>query len=331
MARCRVDPSLERQKVGDFAFPLGVYPVEPMTPKPGYSVDFEPADGSEGDEDWEEWPDRYMFDVVITAERLEPLCRSLLGIFPGRVFPILDVLGQDAFREVDPYIAYDLVGMDRVADALRRFRGFFYEDGLVGWGVMCEEPFLYMFVDEHKIVTIRAEPALRDRVEKLLKAFDLEPREDPAGADAVSHEHRSVLVSEPGRTDLLMVDEIVEYLRDEWRLTLNVDPESNVDEQGRPLGVTAWRCLVRCFAPKSERPKYAEVLLSASCLREAEDRVLDLVDEIRGPQDPPWEESVVVQADRLDEPGLDELARSLAIIAPKPPLEPGIIWHGWLE
>ena len=74
------------------------------------------------------------------------------------MFPILDVLGHDAFREIDPYVAYELVALDSFMDSVRRYEDFLYEDGLCGFGAMSEEPFFYVFVDEHKIVTVRAEP-----------------------------------------------------------------------------------------------------------------------------------------------------------------------------
>lgn len=343
MARCRVDPSLERQVIGSFSFPLGVYPVEEMKPVAGYAVEFEPADGSSGEDspppdasedpnaEFEEWPDRYRFEVAITAERLEPFVRAVLSMMPGRIYPILDVLGQDAYREVDPYIAYELVGMERFTDALRRFRGLFFEDGLVGFGCMVEEPFLYMFVDEHKVVTLRVEPDLREKVEKLLRAFDLEQVEEIAGADAVSHEHRTVLMIEEGKPELLNVDEIVETLRDEWRLTINIDPETNLDEDGKELGVTGWRCLLRAAAEDDPRPRYAEVVLAASHLHEAEDIALDAVDELRPAEVPAWEEAVLVQADRLDEAQLADIARHCHFTIPTPPLEPGIYFKAWLE
>lgn len=344
MARSRVDPSLERHVENNFSFPLGVYPVEPMDPKPGYSVEFEPADGTSPDDEppppsdsddpnaeFEEWPDRYRYEIVITAERLEPFVRAILSIMPGRVYPILDVLGQDAYREVDPYIAYELVGMERVTDALRRFRGMFFEDGLVGFGCMVEEPFLYMFVDEHKIVTLRVEPDLRDKVEKLLKAFDLEQSEEVAGADAVSHEHRTVLMTEEARPELLNVDEIVEFLRDEWRLTINIDPETNLDDDGKPLGVTGWRCLLRAAAETDERPRYAEVVLAAGSMREAEDIALDALEDLKPTDVIAWDEALVVQADRVDEAQLADIARHCHFTIPTPPLEPGIYFKGWLE
>ena len=258
-----------------FAFPLGVYPVDPIEPKSGYTTAFEPADdgseagggggGGESDDgpeglrglgglgggggEWEEWPDRYVFDILVSAARVEPLCRTLLSLLPGRVYPILDFLGQDEWREVDPYVSYDLLGMDRLMDTIRRFRGFFYEDGLVGFGAMSEEPFLYVFVDEHKVVTVRAEAGLKEKVEKVLAAFDLELLDELASADSVTHEHRSVLEAPSERPDLFVGDEIVELLRDEWRLVLNIDPESNIDEDGKELGMTGWRCILRYDPP----------------------------------------------------------------------------------
>jgi hypothetical protein len=323
MFRCRVDKSIERVIVNGFAFPLGAYPVEEMSPRPGYTVAFEQADGGnvagegagfeaggefdpeaeEGDEDgalgspegaegeWEEWPDRYVYDVLVSATRVETLCRSLFALLPGRVYPILDFLGTDEYREVDPYVSYDLLGLDRLLDTVRRYRGFFFEDGLVGFGAMSEEPFMYVFVDEHKIVTVRVESALKDKVEAILRAFDLEEVDEIRGADAATHEHRGVLEAPPERLDLLTAEEIVEELRDDWRLVLNVDPTVNIDEDGNPLGITGWRCIVRHEpmppenAPANAEPppfRYVEVLLAADCLNAAEDLALDALDQLLG-------------------------------------------------
>lgn len=270
MARSRIDTSLQRTVYGGFSFPLGVYPTEQFTPTQGYAHRFEPADGDEEEGGWEEWPDRYSFEASITAERLESLCRSLFALMPGRVYPILDVLGVDAYREVDPYIAYDLVGFDRFFDAIRRHRGWFLEDGLVGFGAMTLEPFVYVFVDEHKVLTIRVQPDLKERIEKILQAFDLAPAPELKCVDSVVHEHRSVLESPPDRPDLLTAEEIVEELMDEWRLRLNVDRERNLDDDGVELGVTGWRCLVRMLPDDDGAPEYAEMILAAGNLDEAE-------------------------------------------------------------
>ncbi|MBY0312336.1 MAG: hypothetical protein K2W85_09725 [Phycisphaerales bacterium] len=265
MPRARVDPSIQRVEMNGFAFPLGVYPIDPIEPKAGFTMAFEPSDdgtdpeqsavgGGTADDagEWEEWPDRYVYDILIPATRVEPLVRMFLSMFPGRIYPILDFLGQDEWREVDPYVSYDLLGLDRFMEGLRRFRGFFYEDGLVGFGAMSEEPFLYIFVDEHKVVTVRAEAALKERVEAALAAFDLTQVDEIHSADSVTHEHRAVLDAPEDRADLLSAEEIVEVLRDEWRLVLNIDPDRNVDDEGNDLGITCWRIIIRYDPPLPE-------------------------------------------------------------------------------
>jgi hypothetical protein len=298
MARCVADESIQRHVIDGFSFPLGVYPVEEMTPRPGYSTEFEAADPEEDDADWESWPDRYVYDVVVPATRIGALWDQLFALMPGRVFPILDFIGHDAFREVDPYMAYEPVGKERVTDAIRRFRDFFFEDGMVGFGVVSDEPFLYLFVDEHKILTVRAEPDLKPQVEGVLRAFDLEPTDEPAGADAAAHEHRGVLLAPRDRPDLLTGEEVVEELRERWRLLLNIDPESNLDDEGEDLGFTPWRCLVRCSNEKSPDERYAEVLLVADRLRRAEELAMDAGVELMG-ESGGWTDVVVVAADRL--------------------------------
>jgi hypothetical protein len=288
----QIDPSIKRHEIEGFKFPLGAYPVEEMTPKPGYSALFEQADGGGDEDDWEEWPDRYVYDVVLSAERVPALCRTLFSKLPEKVYPILDVLGHDAFREVDPFMAYDTIGLDVFLDGVREYGPFLYEDGMVGFGVMCEEPFLYIFVDEHKILTIRCAPEIRERIEKVLQAFDLEQTEDAAGCDAAAHEHRNVLVAPSDRADLLTAEEAVEHLRDAWRLLLNIDPDTNLDETGNEIGTTTWRSVVRCHfevEPSKQMPqaksatkgvRYAEVVFDADNLRQAEDVGISAVEAL---------------------------------------------------
>ena len=278
-----IDTGLQRVEIDGFAFPLGVYPVEPMVPKPGFVTEFEAADGAEffisgaEVEDWEEWPDRWMFDVLLPAGRVRAFCNMLVTYFPPRVYPILDVLGHDAYREVDPYIAYDLVAVERVFDGLRDYSEWLFEDGMVGWGLMSLEPFLYAFVDEHKIVTIRAELSMKEKIEKLLAAFDLEQVEKLAGPDSVEHEHRTVLLAPEHESKPMAAEEIIEDLRDLWILQFNVDGTTNLDDEGNELGITAWRCVARCVPPPAEEegapgvPRYAELILRAANLDEAEE------------------------------------------------------------
>ena len=305
MPTCQIDPSIERKSIKGFKFPLGVYPVETMTPIAGYSADFEPAENTDEMGDWEAWPDQYVFDIVMPADRVEPFWHQVFAMMPGRVFPIIDYIGHDAYREIDPFMAYEPVGKEKIIDAIRQFRPFFFEDGMVGFGAVSEDPFFYIFIDEHKIVTIRVEPKYKSRIEKLLGAFDLEACEEPAGADAAAHEHRAVLVTSPDRPDLLTGDEILERMRDTWGLVLNVDPESNVDDEGNELGITPWRCFVRFATEQSPDDRYAELYLTTNSIRQAEELAQQSIAATLEGQSG-WLDIVVISADRLTPEQLEE-------------------------
>jgi hypothetical protein len=351
MYTCIVDPTLERTKTGEMTFPLGVYPVETIEPKPGYAVEFESADGAEDGSDLEEWPDRYVYDIVISADKLPALVLQLMAMMPLRVYPILDFLGHDDFREIDPYISYERLGVDRIIDGLRQFTGFFYEDGMCGFGAMSEEPFIYLFVDEHKILTIRAEASLKDRVGELLSAFGLEEMSEPVGVDGAAHEHRSVLIVPDGRENVLAAEEIVGYLRQEWRLTLNVNPETNDDDEGNELGVTGWRCVVRFVRGQDAPVRYAEVLLWAGNITEAEEMIHTAIEELVGrdealepkeaqpdasgddSDEDDWADVTILALDRLVDEHLEAVWTELATASRGDfkPRKPRVIVARWLE
>ncbi len=337
MPSIELDSTLQRTIVDGFAYPMGVYPVEPTAPTPGVFMQFEAADGAEpflsGDEpafdDWEAWPDRYMFDILMTADRIPSLVRSLLTLLPPRVFPILDVLGHDAYREIDPYVAYDAVGLDKVIEGIRVYSDWLFEDGLVGFGAMSIDPFVYVFVDEHKIVTVRAEVDLKEKVERLLEAYELEPVEDVLGADSTAHEHRSVLFCPPERSDLLTPEEVVERLRREWLLQLNVQGDTNIDDDGKDLGVTAWRCVLRCIPSEEGQEVYAEVFLTAPSLDEAERLATEIAVQTP-PSEEGWYEVDPVQCDRVLP---DAFGKMLSEYRAKPagplssPAIHHVVWH----
>ncbi|HVZ93308.1 MAG TPA: hypothetical protein VG797_02245, partial [Phycisphaerales bacterium] len=277
MSRIEIDQSIKRTEADGFVYPLGVRPIAPKGATPGYTVEFESADGSSGSgeswagEEWEEWPDRFMYDVLVPVTRLRSLCRVLFDILPGRVYPILDALGRDAYREIDPYLAYEPVGVEKLYDAVMQYGEWLFEDGLVGFGAMSLDPFFYVFIDEHKIVTIRAATDLKERVEKILAAFELKQVDKIESVDTVEHEHLNTLVAPPERPELLSGDDIIDRLREIWKLELNIDRQKNLDEEGNDLGTTPWICLVHCTGPEEGDPdRWAEVLLAAENLDAAE-------------------------------------------------------------
>jgi hypothetical protein len=188
---------------------------------------------------------------------------------------------------------------------------------------MSEEPFFYFFVDEHKIVTVRVEAGLKEQVERLMAAFDLEQNEDAAGVDAAAHEHRSVLVAPEDDPRMLGFDEVVERLRDDWRLVLNINPETNVDDEDRDLGPTGWWCRVRVEVPvKAEQApeggvepetlaetRYVEVVLVAECLREAEEEAILAAEKHAGLP------SSALKVESLDEDEEDGLVPPFVVFA----------------
>ncbi len=305
MRRAQINEQIERKELEGFQFPLGVAPVAEMSPLAGYTEEFEAADGADApgfdgysSDDWEEWPDRFVYDVVVSAKRVRALCRGLFALLPSRVYPILDILGTDAYREVDPYLAYDLVGIEKFLDGMGAYDDWLFEDGLVGFGAMSLDPFVYIFVDEHKVVTVRVGLEFKERVEKLLAAFDLRAHGEVRGADAVEHEHRTVLLAGSEEVELLVADEIVERLRDHWNLQLNVDVTKNVDAEGNELGVTGWQCVVRCAMADDRGDSYAEVLVSADSLDSAERLSAESVSG-QAPDGDGWTEMDVIRADRV--------------------------------
>lgn len=321
--RCAIDPNIKRVTMGGIAFPLGVFPIQPMQPKVGYSVDFESADGGSEGEEFEEWPDRYVFDVVAPANRLPALCRSLFALLPSRVYPILDIMGHDAYREIDPYIAYELVGLDRFLDGVGWFEPFLYEDGLCGFGAMCDDPFIYLTLDEHKVVTIRCLPDDRERIERVLRAFDLAETPEPKAADAANHEHRTVLLTPEDHPEWLSFDEIIERLLDQWRLILNIDDEANADDDGRQLGVTAWRCLVRFQIEGEQQARYAEVVLWSSSYRAAEELCQEAASATLDFGDDAMVDVLTISADRVRPDDLAQvLARPGGTVTRSEPIEP---------
>jgi len=268
---------------------------------------------------------------VVSAERLPSLCRALFLLFDtapisgtapgwttGRIYPILDVLGQDAYREIDPYIAYDLVGLDVFLDGVREYNEFLFEDGMAGFGAMSEDPFLYVFVDEHKIVTVRAQPELKERVERVMAAFDLEQTESAAGVDAAAHEHRSVLLAPANNPEFLTPEEVVEDLVDHWRMLLNVDPDSNKDDEGNELGPTSWRALVRCEFDDAP-PRYAETVFDAENFREAEGLAFNAIEKLStaaregGVEEEDWSDARLVIIDRITSTMLAQILENAGV------------------
>jgi hypothetical protein len=300
---CRLDPARTRMVAPNgFRYSHGCVPTEPCLPVEGYLSEFEPGAG--------DWPDTYFFDVVLSHEKIGPVMTDLFSLLPDDVTPMLDVRGDDAYREMDPYIGLEPVTKEEMLTVVNRFQAFLFDDGHCGFGAMAEEPFCSVYLDDHKVIAVRIELARGHEVEAILEEHGIATGVNPTGVDAVGHEHRDVLWTDENRSELLDFYGVLDELRFRWNLELNIDPETNIDDDGRQLGLSAWRVLLyleptaaKHSTGKPPRGVYAELLLTAGSLQEADRLAAEACDLIQGyePVDQP-------ATDRIRP---DELAQAL--------------------
>ena len=121
------------------------------------------------------------------------------------------------------------------------------EDGSIAAGANSESPFVEIFVDQWKGVSIIVPLDMHDDVERLLASAGLNEvqetwalgKENPA-LDKV--QIRPVLADLDGVA--ADIDDVLMELRHDWRMELNIDPDTNVDEAGRRLGLTLWHAVL---------------------------------------------------------------------------------------
>jgi hypothetical protein len=237
MTEYRLRSDLRRTRIRDYAFPLGLIPRDIRPPIQGYTVRYVTSE--------EDAPDTYAFHVVVTHERVAEIFEATLALLPPEVEGILEVNSFDAYRQMDVYLSDELISREQFRRCWSHYRPFFLEDGTVGVGAKAEEPFVEVFLDQWKGISIHVPLSLREAAESVLESFELEEapmlwteEEDPLGDADVQH----VLdTSQPQWADF---DDIILDLRHELVLALNVDPDENLDEAGRDLGFTLWHGVI---------------------------------------------------------------------------------------
>jgi hypothetical protein len=185
--------------------------------------------------------------VVVSHERLAPLLRKAFELLPDEVYAIVEIGSRDAYRSTDVYIGQELIPTEHFLKIWRAFEPILLEDSAIAAGANSEEPFIEVFVDQWKGVSLHVPLHMQEAVERLLVDFGLEEvaqtwpgvEEDGVGEGSLV---RPVLeIVDEYSPD---IDELLLALRHEWRMELNIDPESNIDEGGRRLGSTLWHAVV---------------------------------------------------------------------------------------
>jgi hypothetical protein len=261
--------NLKRAVIDGFALPLGLVPGDIQAPNQGYTVDYTPGEDDE--------PDTYLFHVVVSHERLAQIIDRAFSLLPEEVYGIVEIGSRDAYRTADVYMAQEPVSAREFRAGWKRYEAFLLEDGSIAAGANSEEPFLEVFLDQWKGLSLHVPLSMRDQVEKIFAGFGLMevPSTWPAMDDQASEKAlrlRPVLSLEDEYSP--DVDELLLQLRHTWKLELNVDPDTNVDEAGRTLGRTLWHALVIIESVEDpDAGAYVSIWATAGSLGEMEELI----------------------------------------------------------
>lgn len=300
----RVRTDLSRSVIGGFQLPLGLEPSQLEAPTQGFTLSYTAGQNDD--------PDTYSFHVVVSHEKLPAIIRQAFELLSLEVFPIIEIGSRDAYRSVDVYIAPEPLHMDDFLATWNRFEQLLLEDATIAAGANGEDPFVEVFVDQWKGLSIHTPLAMREQVESMLQRWGL--TEVPQTWDNDERRFqmtnvRSILeVQDEYSPDL---DELLLDLRHEWRLELSVDPDRNLDEQGRELGRTLWHAVVIVEPADGDtnRGAYALIWATAGSLSEMEDQIQEALSA-----HPQWSFSEIYTIDRI---AYDERPEELVDLQPK--------------
>ena len=240
MRNYKLRTDLKRAVIGSFALPLGIEPLNLPAPNQGYTLEFH--EGEDGE------PDGWGFHGVASHDRMVGLVREAFGLLPEEVSPIVEVGSRDAYRSQDVYLARRPIAFDDFLDTWDAFEPVILEDASIGVGANADEPFVEIFLDSWKGLLIHVPEEMKVQVERMLRRHSLREVEEtwPEDLDESSppSQVREVLQIEDEESPDL--DEVLLQLRERWDLELDIDPETNLDEAGRPLGNTLWYGIALC-------------------------------------------------------------------------------------
>ncbi|MGI9014397.1 MAG: hypothetical protein ACR2GY_09125 [Phycisphaerales bacterium] len=264
---------IQRVSLGRFALPLGIVPVDLREPVQGYTVTYNPGENEE--------PDTYAFHIVVSHERLQPLLRDAFGLLPEEISPIIEVDSYDAYRTVDVYIGREDEPIERETflAAWSQYEPLLLEDGAIGVGANSDEPFVEIFIDQWKALSIHVPLEMRPAVDELLARHLLSevPATWPPADSKLRYEATIRPVLEADSEGPLTVDDVLVELRNLWSMELNIDPETNVDEGGRELGLTLWHAAIIVSTSRSDEgeddDQTAQVLIDVD--EDADEELLD--------------------------------------------------------
>ncbi len=266
----RLRSDLRRERAGQFGYPLGVVPPDAEEPHQGWTKTLDDGPDAGGT--------TASYHVLVSSDRLKPLIDAAFGLLPTRVAAIVELGSCDAYRRVDVFMSAEPISLEAFRDIWEHYEPFLLEDATMAIGANAESPVIEVFLEQDKVLHLHVPDGMTSEVERMFKRFDLNEVEchwDRQLPENDVLEIRPVLASGEGFTE--SIDDLLLDLKLAWDLVLNIDPDRNVDDGGRELGLTLWHALVVIESrdPPLERTASASIWATARSLSEMQAIVED--------------------------------------------------------
>ncbi len=307
MTRFVLRTDLDRVILSGFALPLGIVPDDPTPPKQGYTLAYNLGEDDE--------PDTYTFSIVCSHEKVATVASWAFSLLPEEISPIIEIDSADAYRATDVFLASEDSPIPRrdFFETWREFLPLLLEDGSLGVGANADDPFVEVFVDQWKSINIHVPIVMRDIVEDGLEQFGLYevPETWPQPDDPQEETATIRPILDTSKPEYGTLDDLILELKRRWALELNVDPDRNLDQAGRDLGMTLWNAIVIAEDASGDdrRGAFISIWLSARSLSEAEELVMRAIEA-----NPEWSFSEMYHLNRV---AYDERPEDLASIPPR--------------
>jgi hypothetical protein len=311
----RIKADLQRVIERGHAFPLGVAGGGGRPEAWGWCRTNRPSQ--------DEHPASLTWTVVVSHEKVRPLLMDFFRLMPDAVVGILELGSRDAYRAVDVFLSRSTIDTERFRGAWDLFEPILLEDATLAVGVIGEEPFIEVFLDQDKRILVHGEPTSATAIESVLRRFNLEQRTEKELIVPVilleTTVTRPILEDWPER--IVDSDQLLMDLRGVWDLVLDEDPEQNLDGLGRNIGRTLWHGVVLLDQEDvaGRREGHGHFWGVASSRREMEDLVVAYIESEEA-----WELLDVLSLDRA---AFDDRPESLDALTPRMSRRGVLLWH----
>ncbi len=258
----------QRIKSFGFTYPYGSYPEDEFFQQIGYDAKYLTDEQC------------FYYKIVLPHERLQQMLSASFKLLPPTARLAAKVHSGDFYRDFDTHISDDLVDRDEVIEWAKEWGEVVLDDGFFGIGMFAEEETVEVFIDEHKTIHIyHSDP---DLMELFLENQGIPFVMDLAFFWDEPHFHEPLPLDEKSDDEDYLT--AFEDLADRYELFLDLDDDTNTDDEGQPLGVNCWRVELRGYKPESSgdhqsaKGFYTTLYLNAETRRD----VIDLVSEYFG-------------------------------------------------